>query len=133
MTTASDRLLYRVTGGKLSLMRASRIPALMLVVTRPDGVDALIPLQYVSLDGIPYAVGTNWGRVNHPLWSSWLKRNPRCAVNIRGCEYQCRAVFVEDQPREDIWPRLVEKTPYYAQCQRRVQRELRLFRFETVD
>lgn len=130
MTVGSDRLLYRVTGGRLSTTGVSRIPSLMLVADRPDGTTALIPLQFVRIDGHDYIVGTNWGRPKHPQWTGRLRRNPQCRININGVEHPCHATPVEGPERDAVWPRIVQKSPYYADCQHRAQRELRVFRMD---
>jgi deazaflavin-dependent oxidoreductase (nitroreductase family) len=132
MSVAADRLLYRMTGGEWSITAVSRIPSLMLVVTRPDGDTAAVPLQYVDIDGSLYVVGTNWCRPNHPLWSSWLTRNPVCAVNIGGSERRCRALRLDGAERSAIWPKILHKSPYYDECERRARRQPRLFRLDPI-
>ncbi|WP_233152725.1 nitroreductase/quinone reductase family protein [Mycobacterium sp. NS-7484] len=126
----SDRLLYRVTGGKWTTTAVSRIPSLTLLVTRRDGETAVVPLQYVSIDGSVYVIGTNWGRPKHPLWTGWLLRDSDCTINVQGREQRCSATPVEGPERGGVWQRIVEISPYYGQCQQRAQRELRIFRLD---
>ncbi|MGW4098843.1 nitroreductase family deazaflavin-dependent oxidoreductase [Mycobacterium sp. NPDC004974] len=133
MTVASDRLLYRLTGGRWTTTSVSRIPSLTLLVTRSNGDRAVVPLQYVSIDGGIYVIGTNWGQPKHPLWTGWLLRNSDCAINVSGRERGCTAVHVEDAERDEIWQRVLHISPYYGQCQDRAQRELRIFRLDPRD
>ena len=99
---AYDRALYRLTRGRWSSARFSRVPSLMLIVARPSGETVRVPLQYLLIDGSAYIVGTNWGRPTHPLWSSWLMKQPVCRVNIRGREDARRASLLDGADRAAI-------------------------------
>jgi deazaflavin-dependent oxidoreductase (nitroreductase family) len=99
----------------------------MLLVTRPNGATAVVPLRYFRIDGHIYVVGSNWGRPNHPLWTSWLTSNADCTINIKGKEIRSHARVVDDAERLEVWSRIVGESPYLAQYQRRAQRELRIF------
>ena len=127
---AYDRALYRLTRGRLSSPGFSRIPSLMLILTRPSGDTVTVPLQYLSIDGSAYIVGTNWCRPNHPQWSGRLLKNPDCRVNIKGREDGRRALLLEDADRAAIWPKIVNKFPYYDECERRTGRQPRVFRLD---
>jgi deazaflavin-dependent oxidoreductase (nitroreductase family) len=132
LLVAYDRALYRLTRGRLSSARFSRFPSLMLIVTRPSGEPVRVPLQYLPIDGDAYIVGTNWGRPTHPLWSGWLLKTPDCRVNIRGREDARRAALLDGADRAAIWPKIVHKSPYYDECERRTGRQPRVFRLDPV-
>ncbi len=110
----------------------SRIPSLMLILTRPSGEALRVPLQYLPIDGKVYIVGTNWGRPTHPLWSGRLLKKPDCRVNIRGREDARRAAMLDDVERAAIWPKIVRMSPYYDECERRTGRQPRVFRLDRV-
>jgi deazaflavin-dependent oxidoreductase (nitroreductase family) len=132
LLVAYDRALYRLTRGRLSSTGFSRFPSLMLILTRPSGETVKVPLQYLPIDGNAYIVGTNWGRPNHPLWSGWLLKNPECRVNIKGREDARRASLIEGADRAALWPKIVHKSPYYDECERRTGRQPRVFRLDVV-
>jgi deazaflavin-dependent oxidoreductase (nitroreductase family) len=133
MLVAYDRVLYKLTRGRLSSAGFSRFPSLMLILRRPNGETVRIPLQYLPIDGDAYIVGTNWCRPKHPLWSAWLLRNPSCRVNIKGRESSRRAVLLEGADHAAIWPKIVHKSPYYDECERRTGRQPRVFRLDAID
>jgi deazaflavin-dependent oxidoreductase (nitroreductase family) len=132
LSVLTDRALYRLTGGRWSITAVSRIPSLMLMVTKPSGETAAVPLQFVLIGDHVYVVGTNWCRPKHPLWSSWLSRNPECIINVTGREWHCRATLVEGVERAELWPELLYRSAYYGECERRSQRVPRVFRLERI-
>jgi deazaflavin-dependent oxidoreductase (nitroreductase family) len=109
---------------------SARMPSLMLLVTRPSGGTVVIPLQYLVIDGQKYIVGTNWCRPKHPLWSSWLRKHPECRINIKGREDRCVASLLEGADRAAVWPRIVCKSTYFDECERRTGRQPRVFRLD---
>jgi deazaflavin-dependent oxidoreductase (nitroreductase family) len=127
MVVAADRLLYRRTGGKWSVLAGSRIPSLTLLISRPNGGTAVVPLRFVRIDGHIYVVGSNWGRRNHPLWTNWLKSNGDCTINIKGREAHSHARLVDGAERLALWPQIVAAAPDNAQYERTARRELRIF------
>jgi deazaflavin-dependent oxidoreductase (nitroreductase family) len=132
LMVASDRLLYRISRGRWSLSATSRMPSLMLLVARPAGGTAAIPLQYLVIDGHTYVVGTNWCRPKHPLWSGWLLKHPECGVNIRGAADRRVASLMEGEERAAVWPKIVHKSAYFDECEQRTGRRPRVFRLDPI-
>ncbi|MGH3725616.1 MAG: nitroreductase/quinone reductase family protein [Mycobacterium sp.] len=126
----ADRVLYRLSGGRWTITAVSRIPSLTLLVTNGRGEDVVVPLQYLMIDGNLYIVGTNWSRPNHPVWSSWLMKRPHCRVNIGGQESSRAAMLMQGIDRDRVWVRILEEAPYQANCERKANRQPRVFRLD---
>ena len=131
LTVSSDRALYRLTKGRWTSSALAGIPSLTLLINRPNGV-VMVPLQYLTLDGALYIVGTNWGREIQPRWSAWLQSGSECAVNIRGKELPCIAEHIVGIERPGVWREITALSPYLAQCQDRTRRELPVFRLRVA-
>jgi deazaflavin-dependent oxidoreductase (nitroreductase family) len=129
---ASDRLLYRISRGKWSMSATSRMPSLMLLVTRPAGGVVAVPLQYLIIEDEMFIIGTNWCRPKHPLWSKWLLKYPECRINVKGREEDRRATLITGAERAALWPKIVHKSAYFDECERRTGRQPRVYRLEAI-
>ncbi|HVL80214.1 MAG TPA: nitroreductase family deazaflavin-dependent oxidoreductase [Actinomycetota bacterium] len=107
-----DRLLHRLTGGRVHVADLL-VPTLMLEhVGRRSGQRYRTPLLYVSVRGGGWAVaGTNFGQTHHPAWVLNLSANPDAQVVVRGRTVSVRARPATSEERETIWPDLVRAWP----------------------
>ena len=129
-----DRVLHRLSGGRLHLAGLA-VPTLVLVVAgRRSGQPRTTPLAYVP-DGDDYlVVGSNWGQASHPTWTVNLLAADTAEVQARGRRVTVRPRLLEGAEREQVWPRLVAVWPAYDDYTERAGgRELRVFRLTPVD
>lgn len=124
-----DRALHRVTGGRL-LLGQYLIPGLVLTTTgHRSGRPRQAPLLCLpEPDGSFIVVGSNFGRENHPAWSTNLLANPDAEVAYRGRRIPVTARLLEDPERAEVWPRLLRVWPVFDTYVERSGRELRVFR-----
>ena len=99
-----DRLLHRLSGGRLHVAE-SFLPTLLLTTTgRRSGEPRTQPLAYVR-DGAAFVVvGTNWGGTTHPAWTHNLRAEPRAVVEARGERYDVVARELDDEEAARIFP-----------------------------
>lgn len=124
-----DRLLFRATGGKVSLLSATGIPPLSLITTgRKTGQPRMVSLLYAR-HGDDYVVtASNWGQPNHPAWSGNLLAQPDATVNIGGTEIPVRARLVTGTERAEVWRTVTAVWPAYdTYAARADNREIRVF------
>lgn len=118
--------LYRVSGGRF----ATRVPGrrfLMLTTTgRKTGARYAVALEYHTEGGIPYVIGSNYGKDFPPAWYLNLLANPRVEVEREGQRHWATASLVTPADRPRIWASLVRVSPYYARYQRNISREIPL-------
>jgi deazaflavin-dependent oxidoreductase (nitroreductase family) len=129
-----DRLLNRVTGGRVATARLARVPALMLTtVGRRTGQQRTTPLLYVR-EGTRFIVaGTNWGQPKEPDWALNLQANPKAWVQVgteRGV-YRARVASEEEELR--LWPELQKIWPAYETYRERSGRKVNVFVLEPTE
>lgn len=126
----TDRLLYKLTGGKFTLVSLSRQTGLTLITTgAKSGERRENQVQYVADGDAMLVVGSNWGKPRHPAWTANLLKNPDIQVNVRGDVRDVRGTLLEGAEREAAWTRMVAAWPAFQDyVERSGGRELRVFR-----
>lgn len=102
-----DRLLFRLTRGRLTMIQLVE-PALVLqTIGARSGEPRHSPLLYVSDGERLIVAATNFGQDHHPAWSGNLLKNPQAVVHLRGKTMPVRAEpIVDDAERARLWARL---------------------------
>ncbi|MDX3661026.1 nitroreductase family deazaflavin-dependent oxidoreductase [Streptomyces sp. ID05-26A] len=126
----TDRLLYKLTGGKFTLVSLSKQTGLTLItVGAKSGERRENQVQYVADGDSMLVVGSNWGKPHHPAWTTNLLKNPDIQVNVRGDVRDVRGTLLEGAEREAAWTRMVAAWPAFQDyVERSGGRELRVFR-----
>ena len=125
----TDKVLYRLTKGRFTLVGVAGMPSLILTVTgRKTGTPREVALLYVPDGKDILLVGSNWGGPEHPVWTVNLMANPDASVNIKGRSHNVHAKLLTGQERTAVWPHLTKTWPAYDSYQSRTNRELRVFR-----
>lgn len=123
-----DRFVHRVTGGRVLLSRFMLPCAVVTTTGRKSGLARPTPLASVPLDGDLYVVGSNFGRPDHPAWTSNLIALPRASVSFEGDQFDVDATLLDAETKELVWPRLIEQWPLFDLYVARSGRDLRVFR-----
>ncbi|MEU3644395.1 nitroreductase family deazaflavin-dependent oxidoreductase [Lentzea sp. NPDC034063] len=126
----TDRLLYKLTGGKVGLVSFSKQTGLTLItVGAKSGERRENQVQYVADGDTMLVVGSNWGKPHHPAWTTNLVKNPDIQVNVRGDVRDVRGTLLEGAEREAAWTKMVAAYPAFQDyVERSGGRELRVFR-----
>ena len=131
LVTPLDRRLYRLTGGRWSVIGRHELPTLLLTTTgRRSGRPRTQPLLYAR-DGDAYVVvGSNWGQAAHPAWSANLLAEPAARVTIGGRPpIGVIAALATGAERDRLWLQVQRIWPGYADYADRARdREIRIFR-----
>ncbi|GAA1900184.1 nitroreductase/quinone reductase family protein [Streptantibioticus ferralitis] len=131
---ALDRLLYRLTGGKVLLGARMLTSAVLTSTGARSGQPRHTPLACMRAeDGTYVLVGSNFGRPGHPAWTGNLIRNPQARINWKGRDIPVTAALLEGAERAQVWEAVVRFWPPYASYAARVEREIRLFRLTPRD
>ncbi|MFC3997142.1 nitroreductase family deazaflavin-dependent oxidoreductase [Nocardiopsis sediminis] len=124
-----DRLLGRLSGGRLQTTRGT-VPGLLLTTTgRRSGLPRQAPVACLPerATGSFLVVGSNFGREQHPAWTGNLLHTPQARVNYRGREIDVTAELLSPADKAEVWPRLTAMWPYDTYAARS-GRDLRVFR-----
>ncbi|MBI5156394.1 MAG: nitroreductase family deazaflavin-dependent oxidoreductase [Acidimicrobiia bacterium] len=119
-----DRAVHRLSGGRW-LVTSAAFPTLLLRC----GISAKpIPLLYVAHDGGYLVAATNWGRPEHPRWSTRLLEVGAATVEVAREVSPVRAERLTETEVGVVWPLLVEVWPAFDTYRARARREIRVFR-----
>ena len=96
----TDRLLHRLTGGRVLLSRAL-LPGLVLTTTgRKSGQPRESPLMCVpEEEGTWLVVGSNFGRDHHPAWTGNLLADPAASISYGRRDIPVEAELLEGAAR----------------------------------
>jgi deazaflavin-dependent oxidoreductase (nitroreductase family) len=124
-----DRVLHRVSGGRLSLLRLAGMPSLRLVTTgRRTGQARANDLLYTPYGAQYVVIGSGWGRPKHPAWTLNLTANPEATIIVRGRAVPVVARRAEGEEVAEIWELAVRNWPgYEMELRLAAGREFRIF------
>jgi len=129
-----DRLTHRLTGGRFMLTDRGLVPMLVLTATgAKSGQPREVPLACIPDGDCFYVVGSNFGRPDHPAWTSNLLAHPDATVSRAGQRFAVRARLLDVDEKAELWPRITEVWPSYEVYTERSGRDLRVFRLERTD
>ncbi|MHB9759576.1 nitroreductase/quinone reductase family protein [Streptomyces sp. BYX5S] len=137
---AMDRAVHRLTRGKV-LLSAQMLPGVILTVRGArSGIERRTPLACMPerdrgredgrKKGTWLLIGSNFGRPGHPAWTANLLAHPDAEINWRGADIPVTARLLTGPERAEAWAAALAFWPPYATYQKRVEREIRLFRLE---
>ncbi|WP_405841062.1 nitroreductase/quinone reductase family protein [Streptomyces sp. NBC_01518] len=125
---AMDRTVHRLTRGKV-LLSAQMLPGVILTSTGArSGQLRRSPLACMPEEGGWILVGSNFGRTGHPAWTHNLIAHPDAEISWKGEEIPVTARLLEGEERAAVWKTALAFWPPYATYQKRIEREIRLFR-----
>ncbi|MFC8041966.1 nitroreductase/quinone reductase family protein [Nocardia sp. NPDC057353] len=127
-TNTAHRLLTRLTFGKFG-HSIGGMPSLELTtVGRRSGREHPVLLTApIVQDGGYVVVASRAGDDKHPAWYHNLLANPEVTVAVQGGpRTPMRARVADSAERAELWPRVTERYPIYANYQTRTTREIPL-------
>lgn len=128
LIVGTDKLLQRLTRGRVTIMMATGLQELVLQVPgRKSGVLRTTPLLTVPYDGGWLVVGSNWGAPEPPAWAGNLRVAADPLVTFKGRTVAVDAREPVGLERDQLWSVAVAEWPNYARYAERTDRELPLF------
>jgi len=125
---AMDRAVHRLTRGKV-LLSAQMLPGVILTSTGArSGQLRHSPLACMPVEGGWILVGSNFGRDGNPAWTHNLLAHPDAEISWKGERIPVTARLLAGEERAAVWKAALVFWPPYATYQKRVDREIRLFR-----
>ena len=123
-----DRLIHRVTRGRLTLLDIAGLPNLVLtVIGRKSGIPREMPLLCVPYGGDILIAGSNFGGPKEPMWVKNIEANPEVTVRFRRRTTPMVARHLEGEERAAAWSHMVETWPNFARYEIRTNRRIKVF------
>lgn len=127
-----DKVLIPRTKGRLSSAGLDSV-GLVTATGAKSGRPRTHPLALIEASEGLLAIGSNYGRPNHPAWSANLLAHPECTVEFKGPPRQYRAELVTGPARAAAWAEAVDfYAGYESYRQKCAPREIRVFMLRPV-
>ncbi len=127
-----DKVLIPRTNGRFSSLGFDKI-GLVTTTGAKSGQPRTHPLTLIDDGEGLLAIGSNYGRPNHPAWSTNLLAHPECTVEFIGPPGRYKAELLTGDARAATWATAVDfyagYERYRASC---APREIRVFRLRPI-
>jgi len=125
--------LYRATGGVVG-GKIQGLPVLLLTtIGRKSGKPRTVPLGYLR-DGSTYVIiASNAGLPRHPAWFFNLQSHAEATIQAKHVQVQVKAETANPEKTHELWARLMEVAPGYADYQKRTSRDIPMVTLQPVD
>jgi deazaflavin-dependent oxidoreductase (nitroreductase family) len=126
--TCLDKLIQRVSRGRLSLLGIAGLPNLMLtVIGRKSGIARETPLLCVPYGEDILIAGSYFGSPKEPIWVKNIEANPDVTVRFRRRTMPMVARHLEGDERAAAWDRMIQTWPNFARYEQRTDRRIKVF------
>jgi len=123
---------FREHGGKVSGNFANS-PLLLLTTTgAKSGRQFTIPLVYTRDGDRLVVIASKGGSPTHPDWYHNLVKHPEVVIEIGTDRYPARAIVTEGDERQRLFDAQVKEMPFFAEYQRKVERQIPVVAFERI-
>jgi deazaflavin-dependent oxidoreductase (nitroreductase family) len=130
--TATDKLIQRVTRGRMTILDLAGLPNLMLTVKgRKSGVPRTTPLLCVPYQSGNLIAGSNFGGAKKPVWvvnvRAAAEKGERVGVRVGGLTQQAAVREITGEERDRVWEHMIRTWPNYAKYAERTDRTIPVF------
>ena len=89
-----------------------------------SGLRRTTPLMYVRVDDQLVIIASNNGSPKAPDWFLNLSADPRVTVEIGNETYDANAVVPQGNARDELFDRVLEQAPFFAEHEERAGRQI---------
>lgn len=118
---------FRANGGKVGGPFEGANLLLLHTTGAKSSQPRVSPLAYFRIDDRIYVVGSYAGADKDPAWVHNLRADPRVHVEIGATDYDATARELPRAERDELYPKLVEITPVFADYQAKTSRVIPVF------
>lgn len=135
--TATDKILQRLSAGRVTILDIAGLPNLVLTVRgRKSGVPRSTPLLCVPHERGQLVAGSNFGQPEAPVWVVNVRaaeeNGERVQVMVRGRNHEARVREVTGAERQRLWEHMVRTWPDYEKYAENTDRTIPVFLLEPV-
>jgi len=125
--------LYRLTGGVIG-GRVQTLPVLLLTTTgRTSGKPRTVPVAYLRDGSTNVIIASYAGLPRHPAWFLNLESHPEATIQLKKRQMQVKAETANQEKKRELWARLMEVAPGYADYQKRTSRDIPIVILHPID
>lgn len=122
--TALSNRVYRLSDGRL-LGSVRGVPVLLLTVAgRSTGVPHTTPVAFFEDGDRLVVTGSAGGSPAEPQWFKNLRHARRALVEVGAQRYDVIVSIVGPEEHDVLWERLLTVAPFFADYQRKVDRQI---------
>ena len=124
-----DPVLFRATGGRVTVTGVPTLPMLALTTTgRRTGAPRTVQLAYHRDGEDLLVVASAMGQEHHPAWRLNLEADPHAHVLLRGGERDVVATLLTAEEKAAVWPAVKQTIPQMTTYEARTTRDIGVFR-----
>ncbi len=116
--------MYRLTGGGIGGKMQTMPVLLLTTIGRKSGKPRTVPLTYLR-DGSAYVITASYGGLpRNPAWFLNLESHPEATIQVKKRQMQVKTETANPEKKRELWARLMEVAPGYANYQKRTSRDI---------
>ena len=129
-----DRVLHRLTRGRLTILDIAGLPNLMLTaIGRKSGQPRETPLLCVPYGKDILIAGSYFGSDKEPIWVRNVEANPEVTVHFQDRTTAMLARRLEGEERASAWAHMIKTWPNFARYEQRTHRLIKVFLLTSTD
>jgi deazaflavin-dependent oxidoreductase (nitroreductase family) len=106
-------------------------PLLLLTTTgAKSGQRRTTPLMYIPDSDRLLVIASNVGAPTHPDWYRNLVAHPQVTVEVGSEIFDAIAIVIEGKARQQLWTRITEQYPFFAEHQAKTTRQIPVIALE---
>ncbi|GFG49332.1 deazaflavin-dependent nitroreductase [Mycolicibacterium agri] len=121
---------FRANGGKVGPPFEGSHILLLHTTGAKSGQPRISPLAYFPVDDTIFVVGSYAGSDVDPAWAHNLRAYPQARVEVGTDAYDVAARELPRAERDELYPRLVEIAPVFAQYEAKTSRVIPIFELQ---
>jgi deazaflavin-dependent oxidoreductase (nitroreductase family) len=116
--------LYRASGGRV-MGTVRGMPVLLITIAgRKTGAKHTNPVLYLEDNGKYVVTGSGAGSEKEPQWFKNLRRADEAEIEVRRLRLPVNVEVVNGAQRDILWQQLLVHAPFFANYQRKVERQI---------
>ena len=131
--TALNRLLIRISNGRIGSKLGSQTILLLHTIGRKSGKQYETPIAYFYHEGQYLIVASNWGKDKQADWFLNLKEKPRTTIEVRGKTIPVEAHEALGDEYDRLWKFATERHSPYLNYQSMTARQIPIMVFLPLD
>jgi deazaflavin-dependent oxidoreductase (nitroreductase family) len=115
---------FRATRGTSDGPMAGRAVLLLTTTGARSGQPRTAPMMYVPDGDRLLVIASNLGAQQHPGWYHNLVAHPNVTVEVGAETFDATAVVTKGDERQQLWARILESYPFFAEHQAKTERQI---------